>query len=93
MSWSVKDRWGNEIALSDERWQHIIDGHWELEDMFAQVLETVRLGTRRQNSMNPNQYRYTRRFSDLFYGYTHIVVIIRLKPNSFVITAYPKRVR
>jgi hypothetical protein len=93
MSWSVKDRWGNEITLSEERWQHIIDGHWELVDMRAQVLDAVRLGTRKQNPMDPNQYRYTRKFSNLSYGYTYIVVIARLKPSQFVITAYPKRVR
>ena len=29
MGWSVKDRWNNEIVLTDERWQHIVDGHWE----------------------------------------------------------------
>jgi len=28
--WVVKDRWGNEIVLTDERWQHITEGHWEL---------------------------------------------------------------
>ena len=93
MSWSVRDRWGNEIILSDERWRHIIDGHWELEGLVDQVLDTLRLGTRKQSSVNSSQYRYTRRFSDLAHGYTHVVVIVRMGPNPFVITAYPKRVR
>jgi hypothetical protein len=28
--WVIKDRWDNDIALTDERWQHITEGHWEL---------------------------------------------------------------
>lgn len=93
MAWSVKDRWGNEIVLTDERWQHIIDGHWELTNLVEQVLETVRLGRRKQSGTDPNKYRYFRKFSNLPYGYTRIYVIVRLAPKKFVITAYPKRVR
>ncbi len=33
MSWSVKDRWGNAIVLTDERWRHIVEGQWELAEM------------------------------------------------------------
>jgi hypothetical protein len=93
MSWSVKDRWGNVIALTDERWRHIVEGHWELTDFLDQVLETIRLGTRKQHPVDPDKYRYSKRFSDLPHGYTHIFVLVRLAPNKFVITAYPKRVR
>lgn len=42
--WSVKDRWNNEIVLTDERWQHIVDGHWELDKLLDEVLRTIRLG-------------------------------------------------
>lgn len=28
--WDVTDKWGNRIELTDERWQHIIEHHWEL---------------------------------------------------------------
>ena len=27
--WIVTDKWGNEIRLTDERWEHIIEG-WSL---------------------------------------------------------------
>jgi len=93
MSWSVKDRWNHEIVLTYERWQHIVDGHWEMEDLLDKVLDTIRLGSRKQHPTDPNKYRYSKRFSDLPHGYTHIFVIVRLLPNRFVITAYPKRVR
>ena len=91
--WVIKDRWDNEIVLTDERWQHIIEGHWELTGQLNQVLETIRLGKRKQAAEDPNKYRYSRAFDDLPHNYTHIFVVVRLLPNKFVITAYPKRVR
>ncbi len=93
MPWFVKDRWGNEIVSTDERWQHIIEGHWELTNLLNEVLETVQLGTRRQFADAPTKYRYARKFANLPHGHTHIFVIVRLASNKFVITAYPKRVR
>lgn len=91
--WTVKDRWGNEITLTNERWQHISEGHWELADRLGQVLETIHLGKRRQAANDPNKYRYSRAFDDLPHNYTHIFVIVRLAPGKFVITAYPRRER
>ena len=93
MAWSIQDRWGNEITLTAERWQHIVDGHWELAELRDRVLDAVRLGTRQQDEADPTKYRYAKRFSDLPHGYTHIFVLVRLLPNRFIITAYPKRVR
>ncbi len=93
MPWSTQDRYGNEIILTDERWQHIVDGHWELTNLLDEVLETIQLGRRKQTANDPSKFQYSKRFSDLPYGYTHILVIVRLVPNKFVITAYPKRVR
>ena len=37
--WTVIDRWNNEILLTEERWQHIIEGHWELANLLEQVME------------------------------------------------------
>ena len=28
--WIVTDKWGNRIELTEERWTHIIESHWEL---------------------------------------------------------------
>jgi len=91
--WVVKDCWGNEIVLTNERWQHITEGHWELTGRLEQVLETIRTGKRKQAAEDPSKYRYSRAFDDLPHNYTHIFVVVRLLPNKFVITAYPKRVR
>ncbi len=93
MTWSVRDRWGNEIILTDERWQHITDGHWELATLLEQVLETLRLRRRKQFPDDSTKYRYSHSFSNLPRGYMHLFVIVRMASNKFVITAYPKGVR
>ncbi len=93
MTWSVRDRRGNNILLTEERWQHIIAGHWELTDLLDDVLNTIRFGTRRQDATDPARFRYSRRISNLPHGYTHVVVIVRFQRSKFVITAFPKRVR
>ncbi len=93
MAWTVTDRWRNDITLTNERWEHITEGHWELLGRVDDVLKTIRLGRRRQDKRDPNKFRYSRAFDNLPAGYTHIVVIVRLLPNKFVITAYPKRIR
>lgn len=93
MAWFVNDRWGNEIALTEERWQHIAEGHWELKNRREDVLETVRRGTRKQFNNDPEKYRYARKFANLPHNYTHIFVIVRIAKNKFIITAYPKRIR
>jgi len=54
------------------------------------VLETIRLGHRRQEPLDTTKYRYWREFPDLPAHYTRIIVVVRLATNKFVITAYPK---
>jgi len=46
--WTVRDRFGNEIHLTRERWEHIIDpdNHADVEFFFELVAETIRLGRR-----------------------------------------------
>jgi hypothetical protein len=50
---SVSDRWGNEIYLTDERWDHIVETHDEMMDYRSHVLMTVRTGQRDQD---PEQF-------------------------------------
>jgi len=87
--WKVIDRWGNEIILTKERWKHICDNHWELVNHLEDVLKTIRLGKRRQEILYPQKFKYIYPFDNLPHNYTHIVVVVKLAKNKFVITAYP----
>lgn len=71
--WTQRDRFGNEIYLTHERWAHIIDpdNHPEVAPFFDYVLETIRLGRRRQDSYSPNGYQYYRSFVNLPDDNTH----------------------
>ena len=53
--WRVTDKWGNRIELTDERWRHILEYHWELRNCLDEVLSTVR--TRRGDKMSSHQDR------------------------------------
>ena len=97
--WEVLDRYGNEVYLTDERWEHITTYHPELADREGDLLDTVRSGHRKQEEADPQKYRYRRAVDDLPGGNTHIVVVVRFGftedengrpvPNNFVLTAYP----
>ena len=98
--WTQRDRLGNDIYLTHERWRHIIEAHNhpETEPYFEYVRETIRLGRRRQDPYDPHGYRYYLAFPDLPDYNTHVVVCppFRLVPEpngtvraeKFVTTAY-----
>lgn len=98
--WTRRDRFGNDIYLTRERWAHIIgpDNHPEVEPFFDYVAETIRLGRRRQDPYDPNGYQYYKAFPDLPDDNTHVVVCVRFhwrtKPDGavreekFVTTVY-----
>ncbi|MBE7528846.1 MAG: hypothetical protein HND44_23305 [Chloroflexi bacterium] len=102
--WSVKDRYGSEIYLTHERWQHIIEpiNHPEMTDFEDHLRATIRQGQRKQDGLNPQKYRYSLAFDDLVEDNTHIVAIVlfrfrvgqagELLPNNFIVTAYQKEV-
>lgn len=100
--WTVTDRFGNEIYLTDERWQHILDGHPEMGDSEDVLKQTIRLGTRRQEPLAPAKFRYTRAVAGLPDGNTHVVAIVlfrfeeredgSVRRNNYVVTAFQKQV-
>lgn len=100
--WITRDRDGNDIYLTDERWQHVCHHHPEMEPYEAQLRETVRLGKRHQEALNPQKYRYLLKCSDLPADNTHLVAIVlfrfgqdaegRLMPNNYIVTAYQKQI-
>ncbi|MCB9079269.1 MAG: hypothetical protein H6631_16840 [Anaerolineaceae bacterium] len=92
--WTVQDRYGHEIYLTEERWHHILEKHDELEGRLDDLLDTLRYGQRRQEALEPQKYRYRRAYDDLRYGFNHIIVVVVFRfdqtaqPNNFVITAW-----
>jgi hypothetical protein len=100
--WKTKDRDGNEIYITEERWEHIIDSdnHPEMEACEDELMEAIETGRRKQETLNPQKYRYQQRFSTLESGNSEIeaVVLFRFKsdesgatvPNNYIVTAYQK---
>jgi hypothetical protein len=64
--------------------------------------ETVRTGTRKQDPLNSQKYRYTKEFDNLPASNTHIVAIVlfglhesesgEIESNNFIATAYQKEI-
>ena len=100
--WTVRDRYGNDIYLTHERWKHIVEpiNHPEMLAYEEHLEATIRTGKRRQDLLNPQKYRYTRAFDDLAEDNTHIVAIVLFRfskdasgnpvPNNYIVTAYQK---
>ena len=96
--WTVRDRWGNGIYLTEERWQHILERHEELTGLLDDVLETLRRGQRRQEALDPDRYRYYRPCAALPPAFNHIVVAVVFRhqgqpdgtwtTNNFVTSAW-----
>ncbi|MBI5839848.1 MAG: hypothetical protein HZB19_07075 [Chloroflexi bacterium] len=102
--WTVQDRFGNSIYLTQERWEHIIEAinHPEMEDYEDELMETIQKGTRKQDPLNPQKYRYSCRFDNLPQDNTHIVAIVlfrlyergigEIESHNFIVTAYQKEI-
>lgn len=102
--WTVQDRTGNSIYLTQERWEHIIESinHPEMEEYEEELKETVKSGARKQDTLNPQKYRYSKEFANLPADNTHIVAIVlfgaregeigEIISNNFIVTAYQKEI-
>jgi hypothetical protein len=97
----IKDRYGNEIYITNERWEHIFEYHPDMTSCQQHILKTIRTGSRKQHHLQLDTFIYKKRFDDLESGMTHIFVIVKFGfkrkmeksvPNNFVLTAYPKRI-
>lgn len=103
--WSVYDKDGHPIYLTEERWQHIIDGdnHPEMADYEEHLKLTIQDGRRRQDPLNPRKYRYVHYFDNLPEETNHVVAIVLFGfdidengttiPNNFITTAFFKHIR
>ncbi|MEO7841019.1 MAG: hypothetical protein ABIU06_16890, partial [Anaerolineales bacterium] len=67
-----------------------------------ELKETVQIGTRKQDSLNPQKYRYSKEFNNLPSNNTHIVAIVlfrlqeseigEIESNNFIVTTYQKEI-
>ena len=90
----IQDRYGNTIYLTDERWEHVLENHPELDRNRAEVISTVRSGKRTQDPMIPYKFFYNKKFPNLSEDFDEIEVVVLFKwkndqPNNFILTAYP----
>ena len=102
--WTVRDHYGNEIYLTRERWEHIVEpiNHPEMSDFEGHLKETIRSSMRKQDTLNPQKYRYVKAFEDLAEDNTHIIVIVLFRfregkvgepvSNNYIVTAYQKEI-
>lgn len=97
--WTVTDRHGREIYLTQERWDHILSKHEELSGRLDEVLKTIRLGRRKQTKRDPRTFIYYRQVENLPEPYDTILVFVafrynyirdkdQLLVNNFVTTAW-----
>jgi len=103
--WTVQDRDGNPIYLTQERWEHIVGptNHPEMADYEEHLITAIQRGRRRQEPLNPRKYRYAYPFDDLPDDSNHIVAIVlfgfdvdqqgKTVPNNYVATAFFKHIR
>ena len=96
--WTLNDRDGHAIYMTEERWQHITSKHFELVGHQNDVLNTIRQGRRRQERRDPQRYRYRRACFTLQNGDNRITVVVVFSfhqlpdqttvANNFVTTAW-----
>lgn len=73
-----------------------------MEECEEELKETIKTGVRKQDSLNPQKYRYSKEFRNLPADNTHIVAIVlfglheiesgEIEPNNFIVTAYQKEI-
>ena len=102
--WTVRDRYGNDIYLTHERWAHIIEpiNHPDMIDCMDELRETIRRGRRSQHPLNPQKYHYVQPFDNLWEDNTHIIAVVLCRfqegargqpmPNNYIVTAYQKEI-
>lgn len=73
-----------------------------MQDYEEELQETIQTGSRKQDSLNPQKYKYVKEFDNLPADNTHIVAVVLFKihergvgeieSNNFIVTAYQKEI-
>lgn len=66
------------------------------------ILKKIQSGKRKQDTLNPQKYRYVKTFENLAEDNTHIIAIVLFRfkegevgepaPNNYIVTAYQKEI-
>ncbi len=96
--WEVHDRYGNKIYTTGERWQHILYSRPWLADYHDAILNTLRKGRRKQDTLSLHKYKYYWLCDRLLPDFNHLVVIVlfgetldsqgRIMANNYAVTAW-----
>lgn len=84
----MKDIFGNEIALTEERWEHILATHPEIrpyKDRLAAVLESPDIV--KKSRRDENIFMYYKWCDDMLSG-KYLLVVVKYSDRNFVVTAY-----
>lgn len=100
MAQNIRDKFGNQIYITDERWEHIHKRHPETIGYEKQIVKKIRTGDRSQLPLEPDVFKYKKSFDHLPEPHSQIVVIVKFGhkinqhrkaiQNNFVITAFLK---
>lgn len=88
----IRDKRGNIIYLTDERWEHILENHSDLDSHRDKVISTIRSGKRTQDPLLPDKFYYNKKFLQFLDEYDEIEVVVisrwqKNKSNQFIVTA------
>ncbi len=96
--WTVRDRYGNEIYLTEERWKYILRYHPEFNGLLDDLLDTLKKGRRRQDPTDPGKYKYYKPCDALPLDYNTMVLVVKFsahiqadgtfESNNFVVTGW-----
>lgn len=77
--WILHDRYGNQIYMTKERWEHALEKRPWLDDYLNDVFTTIRRGRRQQDPFNRRKYKYYWPCDQLLPEFNHIVVVVLFK--------------
>lgn len=95
-AWTIRDWYGNEVYLTWERWEHIIEFHPEMRPFFDDIRLTVQRSRRRQDALNPRKWFYVQWGIEGLESWNNciaVVVVYRPESERFIVTAYQDYVR
>jgi hypothetical protein len=82
--WAETDPWGDRIALTDERWQHILNEHPDMKDHQGELRETIR----QPNFVFQDEDVAEKHYFYRLFGGRYLLAVIIKTAASFIVTAH-----